>query len=316
MKLWHKTIIALVIIALIIAGALWWIPFHELSKGQLAIIGYSNSGPSLYLLNPLFRSWSRLQTDNLFPWRMAWSPNGEKIAFTYSTSNDNEADVVGVAILDLEKMETQEVYIAPSNEGLNVVTWTLDGHSLVFDVYENNVLTAFRNLDIVTGKLQSIPFPQSIQPQYFSVNHLEVAQNNDYVIGGLDGIYIAPPNLGNLNPVTEIGDIDGFFLTSDRKEITTPCAQSTLCNYSIDTNKLTKTYRGVLPDYGTFFAGNWSYDEKDVVYLSGGGGEGDPQYIVLVDTQNQQNYTIYKFQDEIIGLGPTGVSQLAWYSEK
>ena len=108
MKLWHKIIIVLVIIALIIAGALWWIPFHELSKGQLAIIGYSNSGPSLYLLNPLFRSWRRLPTDNLFPWRMAWSPNGEKIAFTYSTSNDNEADVVGIAILDLENMETQK----------------------------------------------------------------------------------------------------------------------------------------------------------------------------------------------------------------
>ena len=317
MKLWHKIIIVLVIIALIIAGALWWIPFHELSKGQLAIIGYSNSGPSLYLLNPLFRSWRRLPTDNLYPSYIAWSPDGQKIAFTYSTTNDNEDVGIGIAIIDLENMKTTKVYAAPSNEIVNVVTWTPDGQSLVFDVYENNVLTAFRKLDILTGKLQSILFAENIQPQYFDIRHLEIAQNNDYVIGGWDGSYTAPPDLKNLHLVTEVGDIDGFFLTPDRKNITTPCEQATLCNYNIDTNKRTEIYQGELypSSYGFFIAGNWSYDEKDVVYLSGGGGEGDPVYIMLLDTQTNQNHVIYKFpyyynNDRLYTM------QLAWYSGK
>ena len=326
MKQWLKILITLVAIGLIVAGILWWIPFKELSKGQLAIIGVSNSGPSVYLLDPDFRSWHRLPTNNLYPRHIAWSPDGQNIAFTYSASNDNDPNnVLGVAILSLNTMQTKKVYIANSNETLNVVTWSLDGQSLIFDIYKNNVLTAFQWLDIVTGKLRSIPFPKNIQPQYFGINHLEVAQNNDYIIGGSDGIFIASPNLENLQLVTEVGDLDGFFLTPDGKEITTPCNQSPWCNYDIKTNQLTNFYPGDLSDYGIFRAGNWSHDEEDIVYLSGGGGEGDPQYIRLLDTRINRTYTIYKFPhytfnplDILVGRSPfnvLGVSQLAWYSK-
>src|ERR1700690_1100840 len=300
MKSWHKIVIALVVIPLIAEGAFWWSPFHELSKGQLAIIGFSDSNPDIpgiYLFNPLFRFWRHLSTDNLYPHYIAWSPDGKKIAFTYSVSSTNSSiydiPATGIAILTLENEQTQQVYIPPSKESLNVVTWSPDGKSLVFDVYENNTLMAFRRLDITTGKLQSIPFPTSIQPQYFGINHLEVAQNNDYVIGGY-GIFIAPANLINLRPITPLGDLSGFFLTPDRKEITFSCTQSALCNYSIDTNEITKTYLGTLPTNRDVRDGNWSYDEEDVVYRSQGGGEEAPHYIMLVNIQNQQNYIIYK----------------------
>jgi len=323
MKLWHKILIVSFTIALIIAGTLWWIPFHKLSKGQMAIIGNSGSGPGIYLLNPLFRVWNRLPTDNLYPYYIAWSPDGKNVAFTYSDSDteNNPNAVIGIAILNLESMTIEKEYVAPSDESLDVVTWSPDGQSLIFDVYENNVLSAFQKLDFYTGKLQSIPFPQNIQRQNIGVNHIEVAQNNDYVIGGSDGVFIAPPDLESLRQVMPY--MDGFFLTPDRKEITTPCAPTTLCNYSIDTAELTRTYHGALPDHGAFLAGNWSYDEKDVVYQLGS-GEGDPEYIMLLDLQNKQNYTICKFPHYYINdlspegnwFGTLGIIQLAWYPKK
>ena len=308
MKLWHKIVIALAIILLSIGGTLWWIPYHELGKGQLAILGYSYSNPiipSIYLFNPLFRSWHHVPTDNLYPHYISWSPDGKKIAFTYSTSSADDGTITGIAILKLDNMQTQQVYIPPSNENLNVVTWSPDGQSLFFDVYENNALIAFQKLVISSGRLQSFPFHKNI-----GINHLEVAQNNDYVIGGSDGVYIASPDLESLRQVTPY--MDGFFLTPDRKQIITPCAQSTICTYSIDTNQLTKTFPGTLPNHGTLSTGNWSYDEKDMVYLWQGAGENDPNYIMLVDIQNNQKFLIYKVQR---WFGPD-VVQLAWYTAK
>ena len=331
MKLWHKIIIALAIIALIIAGVLWWIPFHELSKGKLAIIGDTNSGRSIYLLDPLHRSWRRLPTDNLYPWYITWSPDGQKIAFTYSTSNDNDPDnVLGIAILNTENMRTQKVYIARSNEGLNVVTWTPDGQSLVFDVYENNNLTAFQKLDTQTGKLQLIPFPQNIQPQYFEIRHLEIAQNNDYVMGGWDGTYTAPPDLKNLHLVTAVGEIADFSITPDRKDIITYCGdQSFYCYYDVDTNKATKIYPEGYDyhDLGIFrisATGSWPSDEKDVIDLGLGEGEGDTSPMWLTDTQLNLEYQIDKFPHHYIMINLWGGSwfdslyalQLAWYSGK
>ena len=111
MKLRLKIVIGLVIVLLIVGGVWGWISFHEiplreLSKGQPAIIGGSDSGNSIYLFNPRFRSWRRLPTNNLFPGRMAWSPDGKKIAFTFSTSDASNATTAGIAMLNLENMET------------------------------------------------------------------------------------------------------------------------------------------------------------------------------------------------------------------
>ncbi len=164
MKPWHKIVIALIIaqaiILLIVGGTLWWIPYHELSRGQLAIVDYSsNSSTSgIYLFNPLFRSWRRLPTANLYPYNIAWSPDGKKLAFTYSLSSADDAHLMGIAILTLQNMQTQQVYSSPSNESLNGLTWSPDGHSLVFDVYENNTLTAFQELDIFTMIYNRFPF--------------------------------------------------------------------------------------------------------------------------------------------------------------
>ncbi len=313
MKQWAKILITLFAIVLIVAGTLWWIPFHELSKGQLAIIGETNSSRSIYLLNPVFRSWRRLSTGNLYPHHIAWSPDGKKIAFTYSISNPNislyDLPVTGIAILNLENGQTQQVYIPPSKETLDAVTWSLDGQSLVFDVWENTALTAIRKLNIQTGNIQSTAFLKSLQPPYFGIDHLEVTQNNAYVMGG-SGIYIASPSLKDLRPIRASGFLGGFFLTPDEKEITIACSQSDLCSYSIDTAEPTKTYPGVLTNYGNLSGGNWSYDERDVVYLLQGGGEEQPQYIMLVDIQNNRNYIVYKQQNGFV------IWQLAWYSAK
>ncbi|HUI87289.1 MAG TPA: hypothetical protein VLX61_01065 [Anaerolineales bacterium] len=307
----HRIVLAFVIIILIVGGALWWIPFHDLSKGQLAIIGETNGGRSIYLLNPVFRSWHRLPTSNLNPYHIAWSPDGKKIAFTYSINNPNislyDLPVTGIAIMNLENGQTQQLYRPPSNETLDAVTWSPDGQSLVFDVWENAALTAIRKLNIQTGNIQSTAFPKSLQPPYFGVDHLEAAQNNDYVIGG-SGIYIAPSDLKDLRPLREPGYLGSFFLTPDEKEITIACSQSDFCSYSIDTGELTKTYPGALTDYGYLGGGNWSYDEKDVVYLLNGGGEEDPQYIMLADIEMKAKYVIYKQQMGFV------VWQLAWCS--
>jgi len=333
-KRWFKILVVLVVlvaIALMSADILWWFPFHELSKGQLAIVGDSGTGVGIYLLDLSHGSWRQLPTGDLLPWDFAWSPDGKKIAFTYSTVGGYDSDyVVGVAILNLENMETAKVYVSPSsNETLNAVTWSLDGQSLIFDVYGNNDLIAFQRLDIQTGELQRIPFPQNIRPQYFGINHIEVAQNNDYVIGGPDGVYVVPPNLGSLYPITPYEE--GFFLTPDRKEITTPCAQSLFCNYNIDTGKLTQIYRGGPPIAGNWsyggaddlVAGNWSYDGKNVVYLLRGGGIDDPEYVVLADMMIKQNYEVYKTQPRYEVYKPQGriegsvsLLRLAWHSVK
>ena len=61
-----------------------------------------------------------------------------------------------------------------------------------------------------------------------------------------------------------------------------------------------------------------------MVCLLGGGGEGDPEYIILLDTQNKQNYTIYEFPHYYINdlslggnwFGTLGILQLAWYPKK
>ena len=320
MKRWLKILIALLGIVLVVAGILWWIRFYELGKGQLAVIGLSVSDPDLgygiYLFDPIHRSWRELPTDDLFPWYLAWSPDGKKIAFTYSMDSTRDFNpLVGIAILNLENMETKKVYISPSDEFLNVVTWSLDGQSLIFDVYKkgakNSALIAFQSLDTEAGKLHSIPFPQNIQPQYFGINHLEVAQNNDYVIGGSNGLYIAPPNLEKLDQITK--SIDGFSLTPDRTEITTLCAPSSLCNYSVDTKNITKKYYSNFSDYGVIAAGNWSYNQKAMIYLAES-GEGDPQYIMLLDTLSHMNFPIYKHQS--VDIGPIYVWRLAWYSVK
>ncbi|HUI87279.1 MAG TPA: hypothetical protein VLX61_01015 [Anaerolineales bacterium] len=329
MKRWHKILISLVVVALIITGIPWWIPFHELNEGQLAIIGESNSGRGIFLLNPLFRTWRPLPTNNLYPWYIAWSPDGQKIAFTYSTVNDDDPEsAVGLAILDLENMETEKVYVKPSNERLNLVTWSPDGQILIFDVYEGNALTptAFRRLDLITGKLQSIPYPKSIQPPYVPFNQIDIDQNNDYVIGGWDGTYIAPPDLQNLRLVGEFGN--DFFLTPDGKDIIISCYQSVYCYYNVDTNKVTEIFPGgyASHDFGVVRvsgAGNWPSDERDLVYLARG-GEGDPSYIRLLDTQFNLDYPIYKFPHHYIHanfLGESwfdtlGILQLAWYSKK
>jgi hypothetical protein len=60
------------------------------------------------------------------------------------------------------------------------------------------------------------------------------------------------------------------------------------------------------------FTGDWSYDEKDMIYQWLGGGEGDPEYIMLVDIQNKQKFTIDKVQR---GFGPN-LRQIAWYSAR
>ncbi len=331
MKSWHKIVIALVIIMLIVGGTFWWIHYHELSmeqynlgmeqhelsKGQLAIIGDTNSGHSIYLFDPLLQSWHRLSTDNLYPYHMAWSPDGKQIAFTYSTSNADQAAVTGVAILNLRSAQTQQVYSPPSDESLNTLTWSPDGQSLIFDVYRNNDviasdLIALGQLNLQTGKLQTFPFQKAVQPQYFDINHIEVAQNTDFVMGGSQGVFIAPTNLETLRQVSPY--MTGFILTPDRKEITTTCPQSesALCTYSTDTTELTRTYSGPLPNpnNGYLNGGNWSYDEKDVVYLLQGGGEEEPQYIMLVDMQNNRNYVVYKQQKGFV------IWQLVWYSAK
>jgi WD40 repeat protein len=311
MKQTLKILVAFAIIVLIIMGALWLIPFHELSKGQLAIIGYTVSGRSIYLFDPFLRSWRRLPTDNLYPWHIAWSPDGMKIAFTYSTSNgDDPTTVTGVAILNLENMTTEKLYVAPPNENTYVATWSLDGQSLIFDINENRLLTAFQKLNVRTGKLELIPFDKNLQPQYFSINQLEVAQNNDYVIGSSDGSYIASPDLKNLRLITEFGDINGFFLTPDRKEITILCKQAPFCNYNMDTNTLTEIYNVEYSECCVFSNGNWSYDEKDVVYLMQG-GFGEPQYIIL--NQGKQEFVIYKHHGQ---EGSLSILQLAWHSVK
>jgi len=220
-------------------------------------------------------------------------------------------------MLNLENMETEKLYVAPSNEDLDNLAWTPDGQSLVFDIHENYFLTAFQKLVILTGKLQSISVPENTLPKYFGAEHLEIDQNNDYIIEGSGG-YIASPDLKNFRMFTPntVEDLGGFFLTPDRKEITTFCGQAALCNYNIDTNKLTEAYNGKLTsECCAVTDGNWSYDEKDVVYLVSG-GESDPQYIILLDTQTKQNYTIYKFYYKAIELGPVDVRQLTWYSAK
>lgn len=322
MKRWLKILVGLVVIGLIVAGVFWWIPYHELSKGQVAIIGDSRSGRGIYVLNPFLRIWHRLPTGNLFPWYMAWSPDGRKIAFTFSAVNDNNAhSVVGVAVLNLENMETEKVYVSPSSSvWLNVVTWTPDGQDLVFDVYEDTktLLPTFHKLDLDTGVLERIPFPEDLKPQYFFIRHLEIAQNNDFVIYGDTGTYIASPNLKDIRQISQFES--GFFLTPNRTEITIPCNQVPFCNYNINTNILTEAYTGNLRGCCVLRDGNWSYDEKDVVYLVTG-GEGDPQYIVLLDLINKQNYMILKFPWYTLDISPSGWSldqvtilQLTWHS--
>ena len=49
-----------------------------------------------------------------------------------------------------------------------------------------------------------------------------------------------------------------------------------------------------------------------MVCLLGGGGEGDPEYIILLDTQNKQNYTIYEFPHYYINDLSSG-GELVWY---
>lgn len=49
-----------------------------------------------------------------------------------------------------------------------------------------------------------------------------------------------------------------------------------------------------------------------MIYQWLGGGEGDPEYIMLVDIQNKQKFTIDKVQR---GFGPN-LRQIAWYSAR
>lgn len=183
-------------------------------------------------------------------------------------------------------METEKLYVAPSNEFLDNLAWTPDGQSLAFITEENSFVTTFQKLDIRARKLQSISVPENTLLEYFGAKYFKIAPNNDYIIEGRGG-YIASPDLKNFHMFTAdtVEDLGGFFLTPDRREITTFCEQATLCNYNIGSNKLTEVYNGKLTSECCIVTDdNWSYDEKDVVYLVSG-GEGDPQYIILLDTQ-------------------------------
>jgi len=314
MNIWQKIIIIFVIILLIIIGIFWLVPYRELKKGQLAAIGYSNTLPSvatIYLFNPLSRTWRQLPTDNLFPHYIAWSPDGKEIAFTYSNKSSTDTPPTGIAILSLENMQTRSIYFSSTNEKLNVVTWQPDGQSIVFDVYESNTIKAIKKIDINTNKIETTFFPKIEQPNNFSINHIEITKNNDYIIGSADGIFISPANISKLFLVSSPGEIEGYFLTPDRMGITIPCEKSALCTYSIENDEMTKMYDGTLPGFGVLTSGNWSYDMNDAVYLLQG-ALGEPTYIALVDIQSRQSYIIYKFKKN---YGPI-LWQIIWSSAK
>lgn len=299
---------------MIILSVFIWKPFSIINKGKLAVIGDSSLGTSIYLLNPFFRLWHRVTPQDLQPFHMAWSPDGKSIAFTYSTGKQDDAQQ-GIAILKLENMETERVYIAPSDEYLNLVVWTPDGHALIFDVNEQGHLTSFQKLDLQNNELQSIPIPSSNLTQIEKWSYLQdmiITKDDNYVIADShDSIYITSPDF---EIIRHIADGTDFFLTPDGRNITIFCYQNTFCNYNLNTNEVAQISFGT-PPYPELKNGGWSYDGKDMIYLSGYGGEGDSQYIILLDTSNKKYYTVNEipwglFMDRI------NIWQMAWYSAK
>ena len=325
MKTKTNRIIAFLLIVLLICGLFaaywfWWIPYRELSKGKLAILGSSGSDPGIYLMDPLLHTWRHLPTDNLSPSHIAWSPDGKNIAFTYYYAGRVGDAERGIAILNLADMKTSRVYVAPSyNDFVNLVAWTPDGHALIFDINEPRFLsslTIIKKLDLQSGEMRSITLSSNntqtdILPFLGDLENLAIAQNGDYVIADPEsGIYIASPNLEDIQ---HISDSTNFFLTPDGKEITIFCNQILLCNYDTATEVVSQTSFEILP-LPDLRDGNWSYDEKDLVYLSGYGRDDNPQYIMLLDTRTNRNYTIYVSHPG--NLGSFFIGQLAWYSAK
>lgn len=281
-------------------------PYFNIYNGRLAVIRIEPSGDTaIYLLYPYINYWKRLTPNEMTPFQMSWSPDGQTIAFSYGIYDENGTPLEGgIALINMSDEEIEKVYITPENgEALNIFTWSSDGKELIFDSYKNGYLTAFQKLDIKTKRITSIRVPETAQFKGY-VNSFIVTSQDEFVIENGNGlIYSASGDLQNVKLVSKG---ENLFLTSKGENVTFFCHRMdlNLCGLDVETSIVSKVtserkFVGYITD------ASWSQDKRYLVYLQNG-GEGDPVYLKMLDFLNDKTYTILKSRNII---------HVAWYSD-
>jgi hypothetical protein len=312
----QRRIVAFAILGIVIfLGALsFWKPYLEVYNGSLVVIGVERSGDlGLYRLYPYINYFKRLTPKHMTPSFMTWSPNGETLAFFYSTSIP--AWESGIALLNPKNEHIEKVYIFSQNDNsdhsyyINLLTWARDSQSIMFDIYEDGHLLAFNKLDLKTKIVTPIEVPREMQ-DWVHINSFSISAQEKFVVGNNGYIYIVSQDMAKAELLTKGTDL---FLSPNGNILNFFChrEQWSLCRFDLDGNQFVGS-----PISGNFLGGigtnaNWSQDERYLVYLKVG-GESDPHYILMLDTKNGKTYQIYKgvWSDRII------IDQLAWFSKK
>lgn len=309
MKRWRVAVIVILPIVLVLITSSFWKPYLDIYNGELAVIGTNRLGDTgIYILYP-YTNYLKPQTPrNMIPFFMAWSPSKKTIAFIYSINSPQREG--GIALLNTENGQIDKLYIFPDN-GIyyNLLTWTRDGQSILFDVYKDGHLLAFQKLDLKTKMVTSMDVPEEMR-DWARMNSFSFSAQENLVVGNNGFIYIVSQDMANAELLMKGTDL---FLSPDGNILNFFChkEQWSLCRFDLGDSQFVGS-----PIKGNFLGGigtnaNWSWDERYLVYLKLG-GESDPHYILMLDTKDGKTYEIYKgiWSDRII------VNQIAWYSRK